>query len=224
MRTALGTRRVFLTGGLTGVWSSNLSNTGLSIRLSNFVIRHGILREGKPVTLNSTILRRTYATHQLHKGRSLEWIQAQLGHKKIENTKNYTQFDLYDHPAQVQGPLDAWGLRVLGPWKRPANIEALHPDERAAFFSARESGAERESFLDNSGNGPSDSTQAAWPHSCSTCEHLVTGPEYVDQWERERDQREGRLKHIESDPFCVIDTATNFKGKYGSNPELSLPE
>lgn len=219
VRTALGTRRVFLTGGPTGVWTPTLSNTALYIYLSNFVIRHGILRDGKPVKLNSTVLRRTYATHQLHKGRSLVWIQAQLGHKKIENTKNYAQFDLYEHPTQVRGPLDAWGLRVLALWHRPANLEALSPDERAALFSPRESGTEREPFPGHEGNGLSEKAPAAWPHSCSTCEHLVTGPEYVDQWEREHDQREARLKLLESDPSAADRLENEFEshGRFMKN-------
>lgn len=34
--------------------------------------------------------------------------------------------------------------------------------------------------------------------SCSTCEHLVTGPEYAEQWEQERVQREERVSQLKS--------------------------
>lgn len=190
VRKALGIKRVFLTGDATGSWSMVLSNTAFYMYLNDFVARHGILRDGKPIPLNSTIIRRTYATHQLYKGRSLEWIRAQLGHKKLANTKGYTQFDLYEHPAHVSGPLDSWAKRTLGLWHNPVNAEDVSSEGRASLYAAPELSSQNEIYQ-HARTG--EEIQAA---SCSTCEHLVTGPDYAEQWEQERVHRDERVSQL----------------------------
>lgn len=165
--------------------------------IDSFVRRHGISRDGKSVALNSMMLRRTYATHQLYKGRSLEWVRAQLGHKKIENTKSYVQFDVYEHPVQVGPPLDDWGRRTLNLWHCPVVVESLTPPARQAIFMNQRSGCGGEE-LEGAGQVGRPSENVLPP--CSTCERLVTGEEYWDNWEREREQREDRLRILEADP------------------------
>lgn len=80
VREALGIKQVFLLGG-SGSWSRNISYTTFSEHLNGFAVRHGILRDGKPILLNSTILRRTYATLSYIKGAVWNGFRRSLGTK-----------------------------------------------------------------------------------------------------------------------------------------------
>jgi hypothetical protein len=152
--------------------------------LKNFAIRHDLTRdEDELLPLTPTILRRTYATQQLYRGYSIWFVRAQFGHKSINTTAGYIQFDRFEHPAHVRRPLDVWGRRVLDLWETPVPLENIDPYNRSSIF----------------GNSSLGDDPDASPE-CSTCEHLITGPEFIGEWEAERLRRERALLTLTADP------------------------
>jgi integrase len=196
IRQVLSTNRIFLSGDHYGGWSIIKYTTRINELLDAFVSRHGITRDGVILPLNSTMLRRTYATQQLYKGHSIWFVRAQFGHKSINTTATYVQFDRFEHPAQVRHALDAWGTRVLGLWDNPVPPENIDPRNRASIFGNTSS----EDALDAS---------LLHPPGCSSCEHLVTGAGFVEEWEAERLQRERALLALMADPEsgCLVGEA-----------------
>src|SRR5205085_8988242 len=138
--------------------------------------RHGLKRSGLPLRLGSTILRRTYATRVLYELPSIAALQAQLGHNDARTTLAYVQHDRFEHPAQVDNALDAFGRKVLARWHTPILIEDLPDAERRALLSVRSAHEQDVGMccqrccvkLDGNHLPP-----------CSLCEHLVSGPEYL---------------------------------------------
>lgn len=196
VREAVGTKRIFLVGNHAGDWYACPDTSVLTRCLRDFVERHGLSRYSKPLPLNSTVLRRTYATHQLYKGRSLWFIRAQLGHESIAHTKDYAQFDRYEHPAHVGEALDEYGRRVLSLWHRPADPKLLDSEGRAHTYRDTEA-------ITNDDSVVPDVRDAATGDNllpCSTCPELITGGEYIQAWEKELSQREERLQKVTSDP------------------------
>jgi integrase len=197
VREALGTNRVFLTGDVKGDWTIFTRRDSLSKRLSNFVKSHNLTRGGVPIALTTTMLRRTYATHELYKGRSPTFIMAQLGHKYAVTTSKYMQFDRFEHPAQVRTPLDDYGTRVLNLWNTPIVLEGPDSAELVAMF--------RGDYAAD-GGGPSTNQAQGTPSRlpdtlpCSTCEKLVSGSDFSDEWESERARREQEIQLLKGDP------------------------
>lgn len=196
VREALGTKRIFLVGNNVGDWYACPSAAVLTRYLHAFAERHRLLRDGQLIALNSTMLRRTYATHQLYKGRSLWFIRAQLGHADIAQTKDYAQFDRYEHPAYVGAALDGYGRRVLDLWHRPVKLEALSYEERARVLAS----TGETSKDDIVGRGDLRGPTERHLQPCATCADLVTGGEFISAWEKELNQREERLRQLNSDP------------------------
>jgi integrase len=189
IRRALSTNHIFFSGDHYGGWTTIKYTTRINELIVDFVGRHNLTRDGVMLPLSPTTLRRTCATQQLYKGRSIWFVRAQFGHKSITTTASYVQLDRFEHPAQVRYALDAWGKRVLGLWETPVLLENIHPYNRAFIFSGTSS--EKAKAVD-----------ASLLHTpgCSSCEHLVTGLEFVEEWEVERLQRERALLALMADP------------------------
>lgn len=199
VRQALGTTRVFLTCDGRGNWNFFQSENSLNGRLRDFAQRHRIIRDsGAPLMLNTTILRRTYATRQLYKGRSLSFIQAQFGHKYRKTTEGYTQFDRYEHPAQVANALDKYGDRVLDLWHAPLILENLDEVARPRLFVHGTTCCHDINSCDHYKQISESFGNDTLP--CFVCEHLLTGPEFLTDWQDELARREQRLRHLEADP------------------------
>jgi integrase len=199
IREALGTKRVFLTGTNIGDWIACPDQHTLNHYLQDFVQRHRLVRGEVPIALSSVILRRTYATHQLYKGRSLWFIRTQFGHTSISHTKDYVQFDRYEHPAQVGKALDEYGRRVLNLWHKPVVPENLAPDQRATVFNDwRDYPKDK---VSNQIDNDASIISALVP--CSTCDSLMTGKEFFEGWYKERIEREERLQRLDTDSEAV---------------------
>jgi integrase len=203
VRRTLSTNRIFLMGDSHGYWCEFNSTYSLTARLHEFSKRHELSRDGTPIILNSTMLRRTYVTRQLYKGVSLQFLKAQLGHEHLQTTKHYAQFDRYEHPGQVRNTLDAYGRRVLDLWHSPVLLDGLDAPSRAVIF-------EEKSQSDGHGLSEIDKTsidiEKVLLPSCSLCKHLITGAEFSDAWEAEHKQRELMLREYEdgSAPASVM--------------------
>lgn len=189
IRRELSTNRIFVCGDRHGGWSTIKYTSRIKDLLEDFVIRHDLTRDGEMLPLTPTTLRRTYATQQLYRGYSIWFVRAQLGHTSINTTVRYVQFDLFEHPAQVRRALDAWGERVLGLWETPGSLENINLHNRALTFG---------------NTSPEDDPDTSPPQpGCSTCEWLVTGPGFVDEWESERLHRERALRALAADPASL---------------------
>src|SRR5713101_39214 len=102
-----------------------------------FCTRHGLTRSGSPLRLGTTLLRRTYVTRALYELPSIAALQAQLGHADPKTTLLYAQHDRYEHPAQVDQALDAFGRKVLIRWHKPLLLDDLPETERQTLLGAR---------------------------------------------------------------------------------------
>jgi integrase len=187
IRLHLGTKRLFLLPGGYGSWSASSNVNTLNIHLRNFIKRHNLSNGEIPLTLTATILRRTYATYQLYKGRNIWFVRAQLGHKNIQTTAIYTQLDRFEHPAQVKPALDTWGNRVLDFWHKPVDLEMASASDRKKLFS-------QSPQIPPEGDAEDDLAP------CSTCESLFTGPEFASDWDLELIKWQRRMKKLEADP------------------------
>jgi len=136
VRAKLQTERVFLNGNNNGFWEE-MAVGNCNRRLEEFVRRHRLERNETPIHLGSTLFRRTLATRALYEGLNLEALRLQLGHSTLATTLIYTQFDLFEHPAQVRGPLDTYGRQTLTTWHAPLLLHELSSDERVALLSVR---------------------------------------------------------------------------------------
>jgi hypothetical protein len=196
LREELGTGRVFLKGSRNGDWATYDYFSPLSKLYEDFTRRHRIERGGVPVRINNTVLRRTYTTRELYEGRSIWALRAQLGHAGPYTTQLYAKLDRYEHPARVREALDDYGRKALALWNSPLILDDLEEGERAELLGA--AGARHQGIglcrhdrcvkLLNGG-----------PVPCSTCEHLVTGPEFLSEWEGERLRREREIAQLEKE-------------------------
>jgi hypothetical protein len=192
VRAALGTKCVFLNGNNSGFWEE-ISARGFALRLRMFVRRHQLQRNGAPLELGSTLLRRTLATRALYEGQSIEAIRSQFGHTTIATTLLYTKFDLFEHPSQVRAPLDAYGRQALTTWHAPLLLQELSSEERSALLATR---TQREQDVGLCRHDQCVKAEYGSPPPCSLCEHLVTGPEFLPAWEAEHRQREQELHRL----------------------------
>lgn len=182
IRQSLNTKRIFVFSGARLDWSATPYDDRLNVLMNDFVLRHNLNREESPLALNAMILRRTYATHQLHEGRSIWFVRAQLGHKDVKTTAAYTQKDRFEHPRLVAGALNKWGREVVDLWHKPIDLT------KGAVMLRQDTFA---------GALPAHDLQEA---PCSTCGHLITGDDFLHEWEDERLRREELLHELEGDP------------------------
>lgn len=209
VRVHLGTSSIFFARNRSLRWD-HMTVIRLGSAFASFVHRHALTRDGAPLQLGSTLLRRTYATRALYELPSIAALQAQLGHEKAETTLGYTQHDRFEHPAQVDGPLDAFGRKVLARWHQPILLETLPDKERQELLRTRvareqDVGMCRYDRCLKLADGPVS--------PCSMCEHLVSGPEYVAGWEREKVAREQQLERLAHTPGVQTQLA-QMKGQY----------
>lgn len=199
VRQSLGTKQLFLISDRHIQWRCFDTEVNLQIRIEDFVARHNIIRDGVPLHITPTMLRRTYVTHQLHKGRSILFVSAQLGHTQIRSTMIYAQYDRFEHPAQVGAALDEYGRRVLDLWQTPVDVMSLSPQERATLFAAEVD----QSQTDEGSSDP-----------CATCDHLYSGPQFLSEWAEQLKIRTERLREIEADPskaYLVAEEEADFE-------------
>jgi hypothetical protein len=196
IRKALGTQRVFLNGTTQGLWNV-MSSSAFDARLKRLAERHHLERNGDPLLLGSTLLRRTFATRALYEGQSIEAVRLQLGHAHTETTYTYAHFDRSEHPDQVREPLDLYGRQSLTLWHAPLILDQLPPEKRLALLDVK---AEREQDVGHCSHDRCIKAERGSPPPCSLCEHLVTGPEFLKAWEGEETQRVHVLQHLAATP------------------------
>ena len=209
IRASIGRQDIFFAKTSAYRWD-RMTVSQLSWVCPYFVSRHALTRDGEPLQLGSTILRRTYATRALYELPSIAAVQAQLGHNHASTTLAYVQHDRFEHPAQVDGALDAFGRRVLVHWHKPILLDDLPDAERQALLGARVTHEQDVGLcrycccvkLDEDHLPP-----------CSLCEHLVSGPEYLAAWEREKVFREQQLERLAQTPGAELLLA-QMKGQY----------
>ncbi len=158
-------------------------------------------RDAEPIRLTSNVLRRTYTTRQLYRGRSVYALQRQLGHTSIRTTILYAKQDLFEHPARVVESLDAYARSVLLLWSRPLLLEGLNPDEMAAIVTAKR---ERDQQVGLCRYSTCVKAERGNPPPCSLCEHLATGEEFLQAWETEFNWRRRELNRL-----CYTNGATH---------------
>ena len=197
LRRALGTENVFLTRSGLGYWSGGQGQNHLRCCLQDFIKRHGIVRDGKPLVLNTIVLRRTYVTRELYMGRSIWALRLQLGHSTVMTTRRYGKFDLLEHPAEVGAALDEYGRRSLALWHRPLLLAELEPAERDRLLGIEEGRDQDVGLCRHDG---CIKISAGSPPPCSLCEHLVTGPEFLKAWDDEQRGREVEMEELQSTP------------------------
>ena len=209
IRTRLDTQQIFFARDQNLRWN-RMTIPRVSQACLYFCTRHGLTRSGSPLRLGTTILRRTYVTRALYELPSIAALQAQLGHNDARTTLAYLQHDRFEHPAQVDHALDAFGRKVLARWHTPILLADLPDAERQALLSVRlaheqEVGMCRQNCcvkLDGGHVPP-----------CSLCEHLVSGPEYLVAWERENVFRQQHLEQLAKMPKAELLLA-QMKGQY----------
>ncbi len=192
VRAKLQTKRLFLNGNNNGLWEE-MAVGSCNRRLEEFVCRHLLERNGAPLHLGSTLFRRTLATRALYEGLSLEALRLQLGHSTLATTLIYTQFDLFEHPAQVRGPLDTYGRQTLTTWHAPLLLQELSSEERVTILSVR---VQRDQAVGLCRHDHCIKAEYGSPPPCSLCEHLVTGSEFLPAWQAEQRQREQELHQL----------------------------
>lgn len=195
LRADLGTENVFLVRDGHGYWSGHQKFDYLVRCLRIFAKQHGIERNGKPLKLNSLILRRTYVTRELYMGQNIWALRLQLGHSSVRTTRGYAKFDLYEHPGEVGNALDEYGRSSLTLWRHPLLLADLDQAERNRLLGLREErhqdvGLCRYDGCAKIANGN--------PPPCSLCEHLVTGPAFLNEWDVEQKGRELEIERLRS--------------------------
>jgi integrase len=196
VRDLLKTDRVFLVSDNHDFWRATDGQYGIHYRLYLFVEQHGLKRGGKHIGLHCTMLRRTFTTRELYRGRSIWALCLQLGHARIQSTRRYGRFDRFEHPRQVQGALDRYGKKSLTLWRRPVMLVELPPEERAELLAhCRE--RDQEVGLCRGSRCLKLEQGGALP-PCSLCEHLVTGIEFLPAWEAEKQVRERKMEALKS--------------------------
>ena len=197
LRDALTTENVFLTRNGNGYWSAQQKFDYLFNYLQRFTKRHGIERNGKPLKINCPILRRTYVTRELYMGRNIWALRLQLGHSSVRTTRGYAKFDIYEHPGEVGNALDKHARSSLTLWHHPLLLADLGQDERTRLLGLR-----RERYQDVGLCRFDGCVKIAGgnPPPCSLCEHLVTGPSFIKEWDMEQKRRELELERLRSIP------------------------
>ena len=209
LRTAIQTQKVFLNGNLLGMWEQMRPNAWEK-RMDEFVVRHRLERNGKPLLLGSTIFRRTFTTRSLYEGQSLKVIGAQLGHTTIMSTLFYSKLDLYEHPAQVRASLDLYGRHALSFWKTPLLLEEVGSEERLSLL---QSGRTRDQEVGLCRHEQCVHITSGGPPPCSLCEHLVTGKAFLPAWKAEEEAREETLRQLASIPGSEV-VFVQMKGQF----------
>lgn len=197
LRDALGTKNVFLTRDIHGYWSAQQKFDYLVRCLRLFTKRHAIERNRKPIKLNCLILRRTYVTRELYMGQNIWALRLQLGHSSIRTTKRYAKFDLYEHPGEVGNALDEHARSSLTLWQHPLLLADLDRSERNRLLGLRE---ERHQDVGLCRNDCCVKMSGGSPPPCSLCEYLVTGPEFLKEWDAEQKGRELEMGKLRSTP------------------------
>ncbi len=192
VRAALGTKRLFLSGSRRRYWCE-MSNRAFSNRLNEIAARHYLERNGTPILLGSTILRRTFVTHALAEGRSLWALRAQLGHTEISTTFKYAKVDRFEQPDQLRGPLDAYARQSLTLWHTPLILDDLAPTERSRLLGTK---VFRQQNVGLCRYDSCVKAEQGSPPPCSLCEYLVTSFEFLPAWEAEEAQREQELRRL----------------------------
>lgn len=196
LRRSLGGENVFLSGDCHGCWCEFSYGNALLHDIANFVRRHEIMRDGALVRLTPMILRRTYATRELYGGRNIWLLRLQLGHELIGTTMLYAKFERFEHPHQVGSALDGWGRNVLGLWREPVLLDEMDDGERALLLGNGESRrveggrCRQESCV---------KAIAGNPPPCTLCEYLVTGPEFLPEWDAMRMEREQEIEQLKKE-------------------------
>jgi integrase len=209
IRNHLGTPQIFFARNQSFRWDQ-MTIQRVDKALTSFVSRHALTRNGVPLHLSSTLLRRTYVTRALYELPSIAALQAQLGHADPKTTLLYAQHDRYEHPAQVDQALDAFGRKVLIRWHKPLLLDDLPETERQTLLGAR---LAHEQDVGLCRHTCCVKLTEAHLSPCSLCEHLVSGPEYLVAWEREKVQREQQLERAASTPGSEMLFA-QLKGQY----------
>jgi hypothetical protein len=204
IRRELSTNRLFLNGDNRGYLIEFKGQGFLKRRLEQFVRRHRIERDNVPVSLNPSVMRRTYATRELVEGRGFHVVQAQLGHVYPATTEIYVKFDRFEHPARVREALDRYGRIALTTWKRPVLLETLSPEERRTLLANR---CSRHQDVGLCRHDHCVQLQQGGPPPCSLCEHLVTGPEFLGTWRSERNDRLVEIRRLSGDPSDSLQLA-----------------
>jgi hypothetical protein len=196
LRVSLGFENVFLKGDCHGCWCEFISGNILPKYMADFVKRHGIIRDGELIKLNTMILRRTYATRELYNGRNIWLLRLLLGHESISTTMHYVKFERFEHPHQVGSALDGWGRNVLGLWREPVLFDELDDEERTLLLGTGESRrveggrCRQESCV---------KATAGNPPPCTLCEYLVTGPEFLPEWDAMRMKCEQEINQLKKE-------------------------
>lgn len=193
LRDALGTKNVFLTRDGHGYWSAHQKFDYLVRCLRLFTKRHGIERNRKPLKLNCLIVRRTYVTRELYMGRNIWALRLQLGHSSIRTTKSYAKFDLYEHPEEVGDALDEHARSSLTLWNHPLLLTDLDKSERTRLLDLKE---ERHQDVGLCRYDCCVKMSSGSPPPCSLCENLVTGPDFLKEWDMEQKGRELEMERL----------------------------
>lgn len=209
IRTRIGTRQIFFARDQNLRWNQ-MTNPRVSQACLYFCARHGLKRSGSPLRLGTTILRRTYVTRALYELPSIAALQAQLGHNNPRTTLAYAQHDRFEHPAQVDNALDAFGRKVLARWHTPILIEDLPDAERQALLGVRVAHEQDVGMCRHHRCVKLDEDHLP---PCSLCEHLVSGPEYLVAWESENVLRQQHLERLAQMPKAELLLA-QMKGQY----------
>jgi hypothetical protein len=199
-RQQLGTPAIFLADSQEQRWDVLTPDRATRL-LRAFCRRHELTHNQMPLTLGSTIMRRTFVTRMMYESHDIAALRAQLGHATVATTMRYFQFDHFEHAMQIQPALDAFGRKVLPRWHAPLVLSDLAPEERQTLLGVRscrdvETGLCRHDHC----------VQIAADHipPCSLCAHLVTGPEFFGAWEREKQRRETTLQALAQHPEAAI--------------------
>ena len=195
-RRALNTDRVFLASDDRGAFCESDGQKLLFNAMANFVKRHKITRGSDPIKLSASILRRTYTTRALSDGRDIWLLRLQLGHKSIKTTMRYAKFERLEHPRQVSDALNTWGRNVLAFWKKPVLLDKLTNEERLHLLNEGESRHVKGGRCRHAG---CIKIIAGSPPPCTQCEHLVTGPEFLPEWDIIHVEREKEIKQLKLD-------------------------
>jgi integrase len=196
VRGLLKTDRVFMMNDRFHSWCITHSSYDIRNRLYEFVKRHRLQQGGVKLRLHCTMLRRTFTTRELYRGRSIWALRLQLGHAGIASTLRYTQFDRFEHPRFVCGALDKYGKKSLTLWHHPVLLVELSADERKELLAhCRE--RDQEVGLCRGRRCLKLEQGGALP-PCSLCEHLVTGANYLPAWEAEKNSREQEIEALKA--------------------------
>jgi integrase len=192
VRARMVSPRIFFTRNRMGRWDQ-MTDRRMDVALETFVRRHALQRSDEPLRLGSTLLRRTYVTRALYVLPSIAALQAQLGHENARTTLSYAQSDRFEHPALVDNALDAFGKKVLTRWHTPLLLEHLPDAERQALL---ETSVAHSQDIGLCRHDCCVKLEEERLPPCSLCEHLVSGPEYLAAWEREKVLREQQLERL----------------------------